>query len=273
MKIDLIIPSRGQALRLMSVITAFDNLATGEHDITYNVVCDLDDPLTWKALKQLPGVQVAVHAGAGPLAERMNTVAMECDADTVSGAADDTFPLAQHWDDIIAAGKDQGHDLFSWQEVNDPTNHTMIVFSRRWLKAVGRMLPTYFPFWFGDTWVAEVYELAFNRPLPIVENLQWGGKRGKTNGMRDLAFWFEFFSATRVERIAEARSVCYAFARPFVANQAMIEDMERRDREQLARVPHYEEYFGANKGEPSEQYTTMKTAADTWLQNHKEKAA
>lgn len=265
MKIDVIVPSRGHPLRLMSVLTCFDALATGNNEVAYRIVCDEDDQLTAKAIGKLPGITTIIHSGVGPLSPRMNSAALESDAELITNAGDDTFPLAQYWDDIIASGLDQGHDMFSWQEVNDPTNNTMLVFSKRWLKAVGRMLPEYFPFWFGDTWVAEVYELALQHAMPIVTNLQWGGKRGKTKGMFDLAFWFEFFAATRCERIAEARAVCFALDKPFTENLEMLADMARRDAEQLKKVPQYEEWFGANLGEPSEQYAEMKTLADNWL--------
>lgn len=265
MNIDVIIPSRGRPIQLLSVITCFDALATGEHEIQYRVICDTDDELTRKMCRQMPHVEVVIHSGEGNLSHRMNQAAVNSVADIITGAADDTYPLAQGWDAILEVGLMQGHHVFSWQEVNDPTNHTMIVFSRKWLDAVGRMLPEYFPFWFGDTWVAEVYELAFQRPLPIVQNLQWGGKRGHTKGMHDLAFWFQFFAATRVERIAEARAVCFTWNQPFTENRLMLADMERRDAEQLKRVPHYEEVFGANQGEPKPQYVEMKAAAEAWL--------
>ncbi len=267
MKIDVIIPSRGNPLRLMAVLTCFDALATGDHDITYRVVCDMDDPLTWKAVSALPGMEIAIHAGEGPLSARMNEAAREGDADVVTGAADDTFPLAQHWDGLIAVGIEGGHPAFSWQEVNDPANTTMLVFSRRWLDAIGRMLPEYFPFWFGDTWVAEVYEMAYQRPLPIATNLPWGGKRGKTKGMRDLAFWFDFFAATREERLDEARELVGEIE----INPAMLADMKKRDIEQLERVPQFNEWFGADQGEPSALYLSTKARAEAWLAEHVEK--
>ena len=265
MKIDVIIPSRGHPTRLMAVLTCFDQLATGQHEVTYRIVCDMDDPLTCKAAESLK-LRTAIHIGTGNLQTRMNEAAREGEAHIVTTAADDVFPLAQDWDGILAIGIEQNLPAFSWQEVKDPTNHTNLVFSHKWLGAVGRMLPEYFPFWFGDTWVAEVFEMAFTRSMPIIKNLPWGGKRGKTLGMRDLAFWFDFFAATRVERIAEARAVCFAWNIPFEMPEAMAADMQRRDAEQLARVPQYEEWFGADQGDPTEQYVKMKAAADQWLE-------
>ncbi len=270
MKIDIIIPSRGNPLRLMSVITSFDALASGQHEITYRVVCDMDDHLTQGVSNPLRnvGLPVAVHIGSGPLSHRMNEAAADGNADIVSGAADDTFPLTQHWDEILNIGMSTGHTVFSWQEVNDPNNQTMLVFQRKWLDSVGRMLPEYFPFWFGDTWVAEVYEMAFLRPLPIIANLPWGGKRGKTKGMRDLEFWFDFFAATRLERIAEARGVCFSYDQPFEMPAGMLQDMKKRDEEQRARVPQFREWFGADQGEPTELYLSMKANAEKWLREH-----
>ena len=267
MKIDVILPSRGQPIRLMAVIVAFDALALGQHEVTYRVVCDMDDALTIKAMTSLNGVgtiRIASHIGSGPLARRMNEAAIDGNADVVTGAADDTFPIAQHWDMVIAAGIEQGHHAFSWQEANDPSNQTMIVLSRTWLRAVNKMVPEYFPFWFGDTWIAEVYELAFNCGMPIIENLRWGGKRGKTKGMRDLAFWFDFFAKTRSERESEARAICYALGKKYEPMAHIIPAMLTRDEYQRGRVPQYEEWFGADQGEPTEQYLSMKHVAEQW---------
>lgn len=269
MKIDVLMASRGNAVKLMSVLTCFDQLSSGNHDITYRVVCDMDDPLTYQILGKVQ-LKIAVHCGQGPLHKRLNEAAMESDADVITGAADDTFPLAQHWDAIIDYGMSEGHHAFSWQEVNDPTNQTMIALSKKWIQSVGRFYPEYFPFWFADTWIAEVHEMIYHKPLPIVETLPWGGKRGQTRGMRELKYWFEFFQATRIERIAEARGLCFHLGIPFDPPEEMLADMWRRDAEQLARVPHYEMMFNANQGEPSERYLSMKTIADQWLQKEKE---
>lgn len=277
MKIDVVLASRGNPLRLMSVLTCFDNLASGTNDITYRVIVDEDDELTVKAAKQIP-LKIVLHEGSRdiPMAARINEAAMMSTADLVSGAADDTFPLTQHWDGVMQTGFDQGFHAFSWQEANDPENQTLIVLSRKWLDCIGRFLPEYFPFWFGDTWIAEVHELAFAKPLPIVSDLQWGGRRGKTRGMRELKFWFEFFAATRIERLAEAQRVHGAFSGYIGADakwntveaQASLTQMRERDAYQLSRVPHYEQLFGANEGEPTPFYTAMRGLAGEWLKHH-----
>lgn len=264
MNIHVVLPTRGNPIRLMAVLTCFDNLASGNHEITYNVVCDMDDSLTIGILGQM-ALNIQTWIGEGNLSQRMNQAAR--DGEIVTGAADDTFPLAQHWDEILCVGAQQ-LPVFSWHEVNDPNNQTMLVFTDKWLQTIGRMLPEYFPFWFGDTWVSEVYEMAFLKPLPIVANLPWGGKRGKTKGMRDLAYWFDFFAATRIERIAEARAICFAYDKPFEMPEGMLVDMKKRDAEQLAKVPEFNEWFGADIGQPSELYIEMKEKADQWLMKH-----
>lgn len=259
--------SRGNPLRLMSVLTCFDALASGEHEVTYRVICDMDDPLTWKALGAVK-LPISVHIEQGPIAMRMNEACAQSDADVFTGAADDTFPLAQHWDQLITYGLSHGHHAFSWQEANDPNNQTMIVLSKKWISAVGRMLPPYFPFWFGDTWIAEVYEILYEKPMPIAQNLPWGGKRGKTRGMRELRFWMDFFAATRVERMGEARCLALALDIPFGDKQSVLDNLHNRDLMQRERIPKYEEWFGADQGDPSEQYLSMKATAEQWLAEH-----
>ena len=263
MKITIGLPSRNRPAGLLSTLTAFNALATGAHEITYALIVDDDDYVTleqlehWEKSGMLPQ---GVRRFAGPrdktVNARFNNAIAACPADVYSQACDDSFPLAFHWDRVLVAAIEQV-PAFNWQECNDPANATYPVLGKRWLEAVGRFYPEYFPFWFADTWIKEVFTLAFNSAIPVLPSLQMGGKRGATQGMRDLRFWFDFFAYTRGERIAEAEGIAKAYGFRLNAKKERAEAigrMEQGDDYQRMSVARYEASFGANRGEPSAVY-------------------
>lgn len=267
-------PSRHRPAGLLSVLTSLDALATGSNLITYALLIDSDDDQTrmhvdlWRMNDMLPqNTHVIVGERDKTLNARANEVVGAFAADVYFCPPDDGYPLAQHWDAMFS-GLSEQLPAFAWQEKNDPGNATFIAITERWRKATGRMFPEYFPFWFSDTWLLEVHLLAFAKPLGIVNQLPMGGKRGKTQGMRDLEFWFRFFAATRIERIAEAEAVAKEFG--FTVNvererRQFMELLEQADASQLQRVPQYEVAFGANEAPETEQYLAAKQRARDWL--------
>lgn len=282
MKITVGLPSRNRPAGLLSVLTAFNALATGAHDIAYAVILDDDDYVTleqsehWLKSGMLPNsVHFLPGARTRTVNARFNDAIAKFPADVYMQACDDAFPLAFHWDKLVAGAIEQ-IPAFSWQECNDPANATYLVISERWREAVGRFYPEYFPFWFADTWIAEVFNLAFAKPIAVVNQLQFGGKRGQTQGMRELRFWFDFFAATRVERIAEAERLAKAFGFSLNARRdraEALQRMEQGDDYQRTRVPDYEAAFRANLGEPSEAYKAAKVRAECWMAEHEKVAA
>lgn len=277
MKITIGLPSRNRPAGLLATLTAFNSLATGTNEITYAVILDDDDYVTleqvahWEKSGMLPqGVRLFVAPRDKTVNARFNDAMQLCPAEVYSQACDDAFPLAFHWDKLLA-GAAGVLPAFNWQECNDPTNATYPVLTDKWVKAVGRFYPDYFPFWFADTWLAEVFNIAFARPAPVINQLQMGGKRGETQGMRELAFWFELFAATRIERIAEAERVAKAYGFSFNAETdraPQLAQMRAGDAYQLARVPVYEQAFKANLGEPSVVYKGAKFRAECWMAEH-----
>lgn len=275
MRITIPMPSRNRPAGLLSVITALDALATGANEITYAIILDSDDMDSrlmvkqWADLNYLPrNTHTIVGERDKTLNARMNEVVGAFAAEVYCVLPDDGFPLTQSWDKILTDLTAQGIPAFAWQEKNDPGNPTFIVITEKWRQVTGRMFPEYFPFWFADTWLAEVHALAFAKGMGIVNQLQMGGKRGVTQGMRDLHFWFRFFAATRVERIAEAESLAKAYG--FTVDvrkdrKEFLEAMEEADAKQLMRVPEYESRF-ANKPDPATPcYTEALAKAKEWM--------
>ena len=257
MKIHVIIPSRHRVRSLSAVLTSLDALALSPQDIRYTVLCDEDDKETMVAAhdEAVIGPRTLVNA-------RQNEVIAASDADVFMPWADDLFPLVFGWDAIINQVLTKAKiPAFSWQEVQDPRNHTAIVLEAQWVKAAGRFFPEHFPFWFSDTWLKEVFAFVYGQDMPIIEALPFSHKRGVTQGMRDLEFWFRVFARTRGERIDEAKRVAAAYGIAWFEKPQLIDIFDKSDEAQLERVPQYEAVFGANQGEPSDAYKAAKAKA------------
>ncbi len=267
MRITIGLPSRNRPGGLLTVLTALDKLAAGFHDITYAVVLDDDDYVTleqWQHWQKSGMVPEGARTFIGPrdktLNARMNEVYRQCPAELYSQVADDQFPMSLHWDQMMFACRNI--PAFCWTEATDADNTTFLVTSHKWFEATGRYTTEHFPFWFADTWLAEVYRLAFGMPISVINQLLMGhGRRPETQGMRDLAFWFEFFAFTRDERVAEAKRVAQAFGEAWTEKPLELEQMHAWDKFQAERVPAYELQFRANVGVPTPMYVAAKAKA------------
>lgn len=243
MKITVPLFSRNRPASMLAVLTSLDALSTGHHEITYPLIVDEDDAETlrhlnhWLTAGLLPkGAVPMIGQRDRVLNARMNAIAAQFPADAYFFAPDDGYPLAQHWDTIFAAAHQQGLPAWAWQEKNDPQNVTFICVSEKWRATLGRAFPEYFPYWFADTWIAEVHLLCFAKPIAVINQLGMGGKRGTTQGMRDLRFWFEFFAHTRKERLEEAKKLgrAYGFTVHESERAHFIAQLEQIDAVQLA---------------------------------------
>lgn len=266
MKIDVIIPSRGREQRLFAGIVNLHALQSGQHDVRYTVLCDLDDPQTAATAKRIRDIPVRVlESERRAVNEWENEVIAQSDADAFMPWPDDYVCLAHGWDEAVAfvLGK---VPAFSWQEIQDPQNHTTIVLARKWVKAAGRFFTEHFPFWFADTWLKEVYGFVYGQNMPIIEQLQVSHKRSPTQNMHDLEFWFRVFAATRPERIAEAQRIARAFDVPWVERPHIVKMLEEADAMQLSKVPVYEAVFGAGAKPKSDAYRAAKARAEQQFQ-------
>lgn len=275
MKIAVIIPSRGRQLSLKASLVALHSLSSGENRLSYVLLCDNDDPETAWCIEDvrefIEGVPsnptgdtfTVIQDENRLIHARENEIAPTLRADAYVSWADDLFPMAQGWDKIVQYGIEKANiPAFSWEEANDPTNHTSIVISKLWYEATGRLYPEYFPFWFADTWMKEVFHFAFGAQMPIISQLKFGGRRGMTGNMHDLAFWFRVFAETRGERIEEANKICKAMNIAMPDHKDVEAIFERGDMMQLRAVPTYEEAFGAGKNPKTAAYREAKTRAE-----------
>lgn len=265
--IAVLILTRGRPAGLVAAVQALHATASGDVPINYVLCCDDDDPTIDQSVALLEHLPITISrnprpdalGGAWNLGAR---AAGEWDMALLTG--DDTVPACWHWDRHMSARDDL--PAFAWQELNDPTNVTYPVVSRRWFDAVGgKMVPAWFPYWFNDTWLAEVHMMAFGQPLPIASELPMAGRRGTTREMRELAFWFSVFTATRGMRENDAHMVAAAFRRPEPVRGQHAAFFAAWDAEQMSRVPLYNKAFAADTVPPTPRYLRLRAKAERLL--------
>ena len=210
MKILVLAISRSRPLDLCATLLGFKRLESGRHEVTYLIRGDEDDKETrelitnwWSKFPANSRFEVGPRPTTLGAAINQAVANWEMPWDVFMVTPDDIHPLSPSWDHHIAlaASRDQAG---SWRELADPANPTLPFITRHWYDRVGRAMPEWFPFWFSDVWIGEVFAFAYDKPITIYPELSWHGTRGRTTNMRDIEFWLEVWIATRRERISEA---------------------------------------------------------------------
>ncbi len=120
---------------------------------------------------------------------------------------DDCVFLTKNWDEIIRAAFDRYPDrimlAYPDEATAQPGQVTLAILSAEWANITGKILTSYFPFWFDDAWLDQVAQM-IQRKVQVDIQTNPLGNKGKTIRMRNLRFWGRFFHNTLDERIAEA---------------------------------------------------------------------
>lgn len=276
MKIAVCLLTRENPAGLITALTAADQLSSGNHEIEYFVRWEMDDHTVVNAIPFLPHaltsqthlIQTDRPITLGHAWNDIWSAAIKSDPDALVGFCDDVFPTFNVWDMGVAEMIEQrGVDVFAWRELANPSNITYPVFSKKWytaaLKSEGRIYTEYFPFWFTDTWCAQVYQFALGQPMNIVADMTLGGRRATTMNMRDVKFWFDFWMATQELRIEEGLRMRAAMGWPDADIRPMAEELLRLD---LRMNPEtVEKSRRVDFGPPSDRYLTAKAIAEQWL--------
>lgn len=261
MKIAVCIPAYHNPASLNAVLFALDHLASGEHEIEYIVGIDTHD-IDVRRNILMPNAVLMIREEPLSLGEKSNNMFRHAErADAYCWLADDVLPLNVAWDTAIPMALEQT-EVFCWNELSQPGHPTYPVFSKAYMEAAKfKPFPEWFPYWFIDTWMAEVYAMVFGRGVPVLRGLDLGGKRGKTRGLRDLRYWYEFFIATRKERMGECRGIAEYFGRdphyPY--------DQFKEWDDNVAQILTHEHLVATDDSIPAERYRRAKARADDWL--------
>ena len=258
-------------MRLAGVLHSFTVCQSGQHEIEYVVGVDHDDQWTidtvFELISMYQGLHMKAHERLPTLGESWNCLAAGREWDTCCVIADKHLCLTPNWDLGIAQMAAAGVPAARWNLLRAP-EETALILSRRLYDVTGRVFPEFFPFWFSERWVFEVHQLAFGKPIPLVRDLMIHEPAGRTQGLRDLEFWFDFFARSRGARIEEADAVCKAYghlAPPGRAN--LLAEMQAHDEWQKPRIAGYYELRGNAEGPPTPQYEEAKRRAAAWLKD------
>lgn len=271
MRFRVVIASRGRPHRAASVLECIKTFASGVHPVDYVVACDDDDPAdTAGFFRDWPGVRVDCRPRPEGLAELWNRNA-DGDYDAILALPDDAWAVTSCWDAIAAKMFEEAYPwleigVLSWHNVAQVGQPTVIMASRQWIDNAG-FLDDRFPFWFADTAVAETFSFITGRTIPTPQYLLVTQKPADYNPrLRDMDLWWDFYVATRKERLATAARMRDALGinLPDVVLQRVVDMWEARDREGRQAAKNIVDLAPAPLP-PTEQYRTAKARAEAYL--------
>ena len=267
MRIAVITPTRGRPANIVTLSNALDRTRSGEHEIGHFISCDEDDLPPPEGL--LPSFAFIVrNPRADSLGEAWNApykvMGDEWDASTF--IADDVLPMTPNWDKGIAWLVDR-YEVSSWTESSNPTNPGYPIMTKRFVKNMGGAPFTdWFPFWWDDPWLNEVVTFAFGRGMPIVTDMKLHQREhGITQGMRDLAFWGEFYMKMRPYRIEQGHKLAEAYGKPLLDPAGAVAMFDEMDSLWPGRIAAIERENQADRGEPTPRYLRAKGRAEQWI--------
>jgi hypothetical protein len=223
-EIGILIATRGRPQLLAEVFRSLQANTVQKDKVKLWMYIDDDDAITRQAIdgKTLPdcGCEVHWHVGSRPssLGETHETLWR------VSGgtsqicmtSVDDARFGTPGWDDITRAKFDEHPDGVLLAFPHDPMTAdqaTYPILGWNWIRTLGKIYPTYFPYWFGDKWLDQIGRMA-GRCAKVPMNLDPVGGKGLTKRMRNLPFWTLFFHLTLPERKESARRLVEAIHGP-----------------------------------------------------------
>ena len=240
MRISVLMPSRNRPQMMQEAICSLHEKASGENEITYMVGCDADDLDTAGAAFVLKANGLPVRwrvAPRGPsLGGLVNRLSEQAPADVYCSLCDDVVCLTQGWDERIAeAWRANPAGVWWWVTQNDAT---FAIVAEKWRAAAGRIFTDYFPFWFDDGWLLQLWLYASGVPGDML-NIKLHDRAPPTHRMRDALEWVDFYwsPAMQAERMSEALRIRKALGWPDVQHDPSL-DMKLRDdaREWMTKV-------------------------------------
>lgn len=210
MKISVIMCTRGRPMQATAAFYSLESQESKKHEVTYGFCVDADDIATIGTCQTLQArhANVAYHsAERGPsLGARVNMMTEYMPADVYVTVCDDTLCFTQDWDERIAKAYTKNPQGVWWWQNYHPEPALYAIVSEAWRKAAGKIYTDYFPYWFDDIWLLELWIMASEQPHVYID-AKLGDYPRATLRMRDLPFWHEFWHYMRPARVKEAKRI------------------------------------------------------------------
>lgn len=268
MKLLVIMASRGNPHGLTATISSLMGLAGGKHDIVIKVGIDDDDAdsLAYTPTIQIvyPNVQFVIVGRKPTLGAVLNDLARNEDADAYIPLTDRMVILTPLWDEIVANASMHFYNHVLWWTAEQGT--IMPILTRKWYEASGQVFTEYFPFWFDDTWLAEVNGFVNGNAGYAIPASIWRRPGGSTKRCHDMRFWMDFFISKRQERIETAKKIGKALHLPEIYDgiHEMIKQMQGRDNFWATDWQRLEKEFG-DPSEPDFSYHEAQRQAEAFM--------
>jgi hypothetical protein len=273
MNITVHMCSRGRPLQLVAALTSLQQNASGKHNVRYGVAVDVDDLATIGVCQTLrPTWPQGSGFRVGPRPVSMdalhNQLARDIPGEVYVGFCDDMLCVTKDWDaEIAKLVKENPNGVWWWSSNREGEFTQMPIVSEAWRKAAGGIFPEYFPYWWGDTWLAEVYVLATESHLQYAPVFFIDGAE-TTNNMRELRFWTEFYHWLQPVRIEEARRISEALGFPALTVTDLFSKFTGiKNKKFMDRIEEIEAGQG-DRGDPHEGYKIAKARAEEMLRTY-----
>lgn len=255
--------SRGRPLQLTAALTSLRDNESGKHEVRYGIACDVDDKATIGTLVSLQAkIPIGYRVGHRPVSldALHNQLALDMPAEVYVCFIDDALCLTKDWDDLIAQAY-QADPKGVWWWTSKGQDLTLIpIVSEAWRSAAGKIFPEHFPYWWGDTWLAEVWILAAETHLKFVPAVVLDCPR-KTHTMRELKFWHDYYRWLQFERIEEAQAIAEKLELPRSGIAPALSGFTNHvNKDFVAKIDEIERGQGES-GEPHEGYKEAKRRA------------
>lgn len=212
--ISLLLPTRGRADKLRRVLDSIESTVANANRIALYVYVDDDDDDTIVFSQQCDqteayrfGISWHIASKAASMGKMIEALHRSSNpAQIYMSIVDDYVFDTPNWDDKLRDVWQQYPDgvwLAYPHDSISPGNVTFAIIGARWPDTTGRILTSYFPFWFDDVWLDQVAQM-IDRKIAVPIHMKSLEGKGQTPRMFNLWFWHQFFANTLDERIDEA---------------------------------------------------------------------
>lgn len=217
----LCIASRGNPEQLCHVIRETDGACAHPEQLRISVALDEDDPgLPRTAPETRAELIWSIAPREDSLGAKYNRCQRNAPAEAYLMGADDNIFDVPGWDDQLRLRFDLFPDKLGFVYFGrlDGSLPTQMAIPHLFVERRGQMFTEHFPVWFHDTDIDEHANM-MGRTIWADIHVEEIGGRGKSRGIRDIAFWTNLFEALRPERQAFADKLSQEFNLPWMHAQ------------------------------------------------------
>ena len=213
MSISLCIPTRGRpGLFREATLEILGNSELSETRVVLGIDTDDAESIAAAGSEEIvrnKQIIVSTASREDSLGAKYNRVAAARPADIYVLWADDAVILTKGWDRTIEDAArlfPDGMGVIYFGEIPGILQ-TGIAVTHKFAQKMGFFCVPYFPFWWHDTWVDEIA-----RMTDRIVNVNVAAKcltelKGTSRGVREIAWWGNFFESTRPQRIQAANAI------------------------------------------------------------------